>query len=192
MSDILRILQITFGDSEKAIQKAVQKLYTQPYEKQGLPYAKLYKMAQLPYDAIQKAVQYSRKAIQCHTRSCTRWLESHTVRLNCHTMPYTKPYSTAEKPYRKPYTKKDNKKKETTKMEKLKRTFRLSEQAVEAIENRNRKLYPTATDFLEAKILAPADNSTEMLHKISAQLREMESLLVQQYHKKIEEEQPFH
>ena len=75
-------------------------------------------------------------------------------------------------------------------MEKLKRTFRLSEQAVEAIENRNRKLYPTATDFL--KILAPADNSTEMLHKISAQLREMESLLVQQYHKKIEEEQPFH
>ena len=75
-------------------------------------------------------------------------------------------------------------------MEKLKRTFRLSEQAVEAIENRNRKLYPTATDFLEAKILAPADNSTEMLHKISAQL--MESLLVQQYHKKIEEEQPFH
>ena len=63
-------------------------------------------------------------------------------------------------------------------MEKLKRTFRLSEQAVEAIENRNRKLYPTATDFLEAKILAPADNSTEMLHKISAQLREMESLLV--------------
>lgn len=77
-------------------------------------------------------------------------------------------------------------------MEKLKRTFRLSEQAVEAIENRNRKLYPTATDFLEAKILAPADKSTEMLHKISAQLREMESLLVQQYHKKIEEEQPFH
>ena len=60
-------------------------------------------------------------------------------------------------------------------MEKLKRTFRLSEQAVEAIENRNRKLYPTATDFLEAKILAPADNSTEMLHKISAQLREMEA-----------------
>ena len=57
-------------------------------------------------------------------------------------------------------------------MEKLKRTFRLSEQAVEAIENRNRKLYPTATDFLEAKILAPADNSTEMLHKISAQLKE--------------------
>ena len=46
-------------------------------------------------------------------------------------------------------------------MEKLKRTFRLSEQAVEAIENRNRKLYPTATDFLEAKILAPADNSTQ-------------------------------
>ena len=160
MSDILRILQITFGDSGKAIQKAVQKPYTQPYEKPGLPYAKLYKMAQLPYDAIYKAIQYSRKAIQCT--------------------------------YRKPYTKKDNKKKETTKMEKLKRTFRLSEQAVEAIENRNRKLYPTATDFLEAKILAPADNSTEMLHKISAQLREMESLLVQQYHKKIEEEQPFH
>ena len=185
MSDILRILQITFGDSEKAIQKAVQKPYTQPYEKQGLPYAKLYKMAQLPYDAIQKAVQYSRKAIQCHTRSCTRRLESHTVRLNCHTMPYTKPYSTAEKPY-SVHTESHTRKKI------IKRTFRLSEQAVEAIENRNRKLYPTATDFLEAKILAPADNSTEMLHKISAQLREMESLLVQQYHKKIEEEQPFH
>ena len=78
----LRILQITFGDSEKAIQKAVQKTIHSAIRKQGLPYAKLYKMAQLPYDAIQKAVQYSRKAIQCHTRSCTRRLESHTVRLN--------------------------------------------------------------------------------------------------------------
>ena len=77
-------------------------------------------------------------------------------------------------------------------MEKLKRTFRLSEQAVDMIENRNRKLYPTATDFLEAKILAPADNSTEMLHKISAQLKEMEILIDQQYHKKLEENQPFH
>ena len=77
-------------------------------------------------------------------------------------------------------------------MEKLKRTFRLSEQAVEMIENRNRKLYPTATDFLEAKILAPAYNSTEMLHKISAQLKEMEILIAQQYHKKLEENQPFH
>lgn len=35
MSDILRILQITSGDSGKAIQKAVQKPYTQPYEKQA-------------------------------------------------------------------------------------------------------------------------------------------------------------
>lgn len=188
MSDILRILQITFGDSEKAIHSAIRKTRV----------------------AIRKAVQDGSIAIRCHTESCTVQQESHTVPYKELYKTARKPYSTAQLPYdaiykaiqysrkaiqctyRKPYTKKDNKKKETTKMEKLKRTFRLSEQAVEAIENRNRKLYPTATDFLEAKILAPADNSTEMLHKISAQLREMESLLVQQYHKKIEEEQPFH
>ena len=97
MSDILRILQITFGDSEKAIQKAVQKPYTQPYEKQGLPYAKLYKChtmpyrklystAGKPYSAIQgavqdgsKAIQYGSIAIRCHIQSHTVQQKSHTV-----------------------------------------------------------------------------------------------------------------
>ena len=154
-----------------------------------MPYRKLYSTAGKPYSAIQGAVQDGSKAIQYGSIAIRCHIESHTVQQKSHTVYIQKAIQCT---YRKPYTKKDNKKKETTKMEKLKRTFRLSEQAVEAIENRNRKLYPTATDFLEAKILAPADNSTEMLHKISAQLREMESLLVQQYHKKIEEEQPFH
>lgn len=86
MSDILRILQITFGDSEKAIQKAVQKPYTQPYEKQGLPYAKLYSTAGKPYSAIQgavqdgsKAIQYGSIAIRCHIQSHTVQQKSHTV-----------------------------------------------------------------------------------------------------------------
>ena len=86
MSDILRILQITFGDSEKAIQKAVQKPYTQPYEKQGLPYRKLYSTAGKPYSAIQgavqdgsKAIQYGSIAIRCHIQSHTVQQKSHTV-----------------------------------------------------------------------------------------------------------------
>ena len=83
----------------KPYRKAVQKPYTQPYEKQGLPYAKLYKMAQLPYDAIQKSCTVQQESHSSHTRSCTRRSKPNTVRLNCHTMPYTKPYSTAEKPY---------------------------------------------------------------------------------------------
>lgn len=86
MSDILRILQITFGDSGKAIQKAVQKPYTQPYEKPGLPYAKLYSTAGKPYSAIQgavqdglKAIQYGSIAIRCHIQSHTVQQKSHTV-----------------------------------------------------------------------------------------------------------------
>ena len=100
MSDILRILQITSGDSGKAIQKAVQKPYTQPYEKQGLhtqsctrwlnchtmPYRKLYSTAGKPYSAIQgavqdgsKAIQYGSIAIRCHIQSHTVQQKSHTV-----------------------------------------------------------------------------------------------------------------
>lgn len=86
MSDILRILQITSGDSGKAIQKAVQKPYTQPYEQQGLPYAKLYKMAQLPYDAIQKAVQGGLKAIQYGSIAIRCHIQSHTVQQKSHTV----------------------------------------------------------------------------------------------------------
>lgn len=89
MSDILRILQITSGDSGKAIQKAVQKPYTQPYEQQGLPYAKLYKMAQLPYDAIQKAVQYSRKAIQGAVQGGLKAIQYGSIAIRCHIQSHT-------------------------------------------------------------------------------------------------------
>ena len=76
---ILRILQITFGDLWKAIQFAIQKPYSLPYEKGEKPYKKLYRMAKKPYVAIQIAVQDGKKAIQCHTNSHTVQQKSHTV-----------------------------------------------------------------------------------------------------------------
>lgn len=57
MSDILRILQITSGDSGKAIHSAIRKTRV----------------------AIRKAVQDGSIAIRCHTESCTVQQESHTV-----------------------------------------------------------------------------------------------------------------
>ena len=130
---ILRILQITFGDLWKAIQFAIQKPYSLPYEKGEKPYKKLYRMAKKPYVAIQIAVQDGKKAIHCHTKS-------HTVRQKSHTLPYRLLYKMAKKPYsairiailyskraiqlpykklystaKMPYTKKDNKNEERTK-----------------------------------------------------------------------------
>ena len=50
-------------------------------------------------------------------------------------------------------------------MEKLKRTYRLSEQAVSMVENRDREKYPSATDFLVAKILAATEKINLILNK---------------------------
>lgn len=78
MSDILRILQITSGDSWKAIQFAIRKAIQIAIQKRG--------------KAIQNAVQDGRKAIQCYMKCHTGWQKSHTV-------PYEMPYGMAEKPY---------------------------------------------------------------------------------------------
>lgn len=76
-------------------------------------------------------------------------------------------------------------------MEKLKRTYRLSEQAVNTVENRDRSKYPSATDFLEAKILAPTESVTELLNKVSLQLDEIKLLIAQEHQKNIEEQKAF-
>lgn len=77
-------------------------------------------------------------------------------------------------------------------MEKLKRTYRLSEQAVSMVENRDREKYPSATDFLEAKILAPTENVTELLNKVSIQLDEIKLMVAQEHQKKAEEQRAFY
>lgn len=76
-------------------------------------------------------------------------------------------------------------------MEKLKRTYRLSEQAVSMVENRDREKYPSATDFLEAKILTPTENITELLNKVSIQLDEIKLMVAQEHQKKTEEQRAF-
>lgn len=77
-------------------------------------------------------------------------------------------------------------------MEKLKRTYRLSEQAVNMVENRDKKKYPSATDFLEAKILAPTEDVTEMLNKVSMQLEEIKLMVARQRHEKPEVQKGFY
>lgn len=79
-----------------------------------------------------------------------------------------------------------------TRMKKMKRTYRLSEQAVNMVENRNREKYPSATDFLEAKILAPEETVTELLNKIYIQLDEVKQLLAHENHENIEESKSFY
>ena len=77
-------------------------------------------------------------------------------------------------------------------MEKLKRTYRLSEQAVNTVENQDRKKYPSATDFLEAKILAPTEDVTEMLNKVSMQIEEIKLMVARQHHEKSEVQKGFY
>lgn len=76
-------------------------------------------------------------------------------------------------------------------MEKLKRTYRLSEQAINEIENRDRGKYPTASDFIEEKILAPTEDTSELLNKVSMQLDEIKLMVAQSHQKKIEEQKAF-
>ena len=63
---------------------------------------------------------------------------------------------------------------------KISKTFRLSRQALERIEQRNLERYPNATDFLEAKILCPTDPAQELLSKILMELTEVKKFLEQQ------------
>lgn len=134
---ILRILQITFSDSWKVIQVAVQKVIQLAVRKRQ--------------SAIQFAVQYIRLAV--HYQNIM--------------------------------------KQEGIKMSRTRKTYRLSDEAVQVIENRDKSVYPTATDFLEAKLLAPTENTTELLNKVSMQLDEIKLMVAQEHQKKIEEQKAF-
>ena len=74
-------------------------------------------------------------------------------------------------------------------MSRTRKTYRLSDEAVQVIENKT--VYPTATDFLEAKLLAPTENTTELLNKVSMQLDEIKLMVAQEHQKKIEEQKAF-
>lgn len=58
-------------------------------------------------------------------------------------------------------------------MARIIKTFRLSEAAVNAIENRDKKQYETATEFVEAKLLMSVDSSQELLSRIFKELEEL-------------------
>ena len=82
-------------------------------------------------------------------------------------------------------------KQEGIKMSRTRKTYRLSDEAVQVIEIRDKSVYPTATDFLEANLLAPTENTTELLNKVSMQLDEIKLMVAQEHQKKIEEQKAF-
>ena len=57
-------------------------------------------------------------------------------------------------------------------MGRTRKTYRLSDEAIQLIENRDRTAYPTATDFIEAKLNKPTKDVTELLYQVSMQLEE--------------------
>ncbi len=75
-------------------------------------------------------------------------------------------------------------------MAKTGKYFRLSEQAVQMLEQRDRLKYPHEVDLIEAGILAAdgqKQNSEELLCEIRQELRELRQLVVD---KKSEEDYP--
>lgn len=70
-------------------------------------------------------------------------------------------------------------KKGSEKMAKTARTYRLSDEALEVIEKRDKKKYPTANDFVEAMILKVENKYTEeeFFTKISKIEKNSESIL---------------
>ena len=69
--------------------------------------------------------------------------------------------------------------------ERVARTYRLSTEVLEIIEQRDKQRYPNATEFIEAKILAPAaGEEAEILGRIA---KELESLRVVRTRKPKEE-----
>lgn len=66
-------------------------------------------------------------------------------------------------------------------MTKILKTYRLSEETVQAIEGRDKKKYPTASDFIEAKILMPTDETKEILSRVSIELEEVKTLLKEEH-----------
>lgn len=76
-------------------------------------------------------------------------------------------------------------------MNRTRKTYRLSDEVIQMIDNRDRLIYPTATEFLEEKILAPSETVTEMLNKVSMQLEEIRLLVIQETQKKADEQKAF-
>ena len=130
--------------------------------------------------------------MESHTSSCT---ESHTVSCTkkaiSHTVCCTDVIRLAVQYIRLAVHYQNIMKQEGIKMSRTRKTYRLSDEAVQVIENRDKSVYPTATDFLEAKLLAPTENTTELLNKVSMQLDEIKLMVAQEHQKKIEEQKAF-
>lgn len=130
--------------------------------------------------------------MESHTSSCT---ESHTVSCTkkaiSHTVCCTDVIQLAVQYIRLAVHYQNIMKQEGIKMSRTRKTYRLSDEAVQVIENRDKSVYPTATDFLEAKLLAPTENTTELLNKVSMQLDEIKLMVAQEHQKKIEEQKAF-
>lgn len=63
------------------------------------------------------------------------------------------------------------------KTEKIARTYRLSKDVIDLIENRDQSKYPNVTDFVEMKLSTPEEPIASMLNRISMQLEEIKRLL---------------
>ena len=71
------------------------------------------------------------------------------------------------------------------------KTYRLSDEVIQLIENRDRTAYPTATDYIEAKLNKPTKDVTELLYQVSMQLEEIKRLVAQQQQEIAEEQKAF-
>lgn len=76
-------------------------------------------------------------------------------------------------------------------MGRTRKTYRLSDEVIQLIENRDRTVYPTATDFIEAKLNKPTKDVTELLYQVSMQLEEIKRLVAQQQQEIAEEQKAF-
>ena len=70
-------------------------------------------------------------------------------------------------------------------MGRTRKTYRLSDEVIQLIVNRDRTAYPTATDYIEAK------DVTELLYQVSMQLEEIKRLVAQQQQEIAEEQKAF-
>ena len=64
-------------------------------------------------------------------------------------------------------------------MGRTRKTYRLSDEVIQLIENRDRTAYPTATDYIEAKLNKPTKDVTELLYQVSMQLEEIKRYVIQ-------------
>ena len=76
-------------------------------------------------------------------------------------------------------------------MGRTRKTYRLSDATIQLIEDRDRDDYPTATDFIEAKLNKPTKDVTELLYQVSMQLEEIKRLVSQPKQETTEEQKAF-